>query len=216
MLGILIFIVLPFYYILKKWLMPKKTLKAQIGVTCLFFVAVLFLCGYKIPWFDKYPKIKWFPDHSNKKEIEIRVIKTLSEFTKSDSLHYPIKKDVYCCNGTAVENNNYTNNLKNISYFTSRVKSNDFEFSNSFINGLKGIGSSGGSTSPKSGNSNNWDFHFTQNTIDYNKIKIGKKETIFKGTSNLLSFYQVNYPKSEKDTLYFIYDNLLSKAYIIK
>lgn len=213
MLGILIFIVLPFYYILKKWLMSKKTLKVQIGVTCLFFVVVLFLCGYKIPWFDKYPQIGGLPDHTNKKEIKIEEIKTLGQFTKKDSLKFPLDSSISSCNGCSIENVNYKKNLKNISYFTSRVKSNDFEFSNSFVNGLKGIGSSGGSGG---GHSDNWAFHFTQNTIDYNKLKIGNKETVFKGYSNMEYFYQFNYPKSEKDTLYFIRFHVLCKAYVIK
>ena len=213
MLGIILLIVLPFYYILKKWIIPQKPLKLKIGITFMFFVAIIFLCGYKIPWFDKYPEIKWFPDHTNKKEIKIEVIKTLNEFTKNDSLRFPIEKDAYCCNGNGVENNNYKNNLRNITFYISRVKSNDFEFNNPFVNGLTGMGSSGGSGGSDSGN---WDFHFYQNTRDYNKLKIGSKETIFKGTSYMESFYQLNYPKSENDTIFFVYDNLLVRAYILK
>ncbi|WP_419869153.1 hypothetical protein [Chryseobacterium sp. CT-SW4] len=213
MLGIILLIVLPFYILLSKWIAPKMSTIKRLGVAFLFFIFVIFLCGYKIPWFDKYPEIKYLPDHTNKKEIKIELVKSLEDFNQSDSLKFPISKDILECRGCGIQNVNFPINLKNISLYKKRIKNNEFILSNPFVNGLKGVGSSGGSGG--SGGSDNWDFHFIQNTFNYNKLKIGNKETIFKGTNNLEYYYQFNYPKYESDTLYFIGHYNLFKAYII-
>ena len=131
-------------------------------------------------------------------------------------MKFPLDSNISHCNGCEIENEYYERNLKNISFYTSRVKNNHFEFNNSFVNGLKGIGNSGSTGASISDNSSNWDFHFDQHTIDYNMLKIGNKGTIFRGFRNMEYFYQFNYPKSEKDTLYFICYDALYKAYIIR
>ena len=124
MLGIILLIVLPFYYILKKWIIPQKPLKVKIGITCIFFLVITFLCGYKIPWFDKFPNIKGLPDHTNKKEIRIELIKTLDEFTHQDSLIFPMDSSVSRCNACPIDNIHYKKNLRNITFYTSSVKKN--------------------------------------------------------------------------------------------
>ncbi|WP_419869152.1 hypothetical protein [Chryseobacterium sp. CT-SW4] len=214
MLGIILFIVFPFYILLNKRIAPKMSTIKKLGISFLFFIFVIFLCGYKIPWFDKYPEIKRLPDHTNKKEIKIEVVKNLEDFNQEDSLKYFLPRNLLDCGGCSINNINFSENLKNISLYKQRVIDNHFVFNNSFVSGLRGVGNSGGSGG--SGGSDNWDFHFRQRTMGYNKLKIANKETIFKAISiNQKYYYQINYPKSEKDTLYFIEFRTLYRAYII-
>ncbi|KIC61640.1 hypothetical protein [Chryseobacterium taiwanense] len=214
MIAILILYILPFYYILNKWIIPKRKQSLKIGVSIILFISVIFCYGYKIPWVDKYPEIANLPDHTNKKEITIKKIKELKNFTKKDFDKFPISIIDYQCMDCNIQNKLYSKNLKNIALDNQQVISNHFNFDNPIVNGLKGIGN-GGSNSRFPDETPSWNSSFYQKTKDYFKVKIGTKETIFKGINNMEYYYQLNNPKSDKDTLYFIELNTLYKAYVI-
>lgn len=195
----------------KKTLLTKFKIKVTIGV--LSYIALMFVFGYKIPWFDKHPDWNEFPSLTNKKIV----IQEIKNFDKMYGKKYRIPKLEVVSDSYNFERC-YRNNLKNIKSIDYRTTDNKFKYRGFFnFSGLRGGGNSTGA-------SNNSDYNgtsFSQNGYEYLEFTLNNQKGYFKAKNSLSNtvlerFYQYNYPQKENDTLFFNYSGTNYRAYLKK
>ena len=195
----------------KRTLFTKTKIKVGIGV--ISYIILMFVFGYKIPWFDKHPDWNEFPSLTNKKIV----IQEIKNFDKMYGKKYRIPKLEVVSDAYNFERC-YRNNLKNIKSIDYRITDNKFKYRGFFnFSGLRGGGNSTGA-------SNNSDFYgssFTQNGYEYLEFTLNNQKGYFKAKNSLSNtalerFYQYNYPQKENDTLFFNYSGTNYRAYLKK
>lgn len=196
----------------KKTLLTKFKIKVGVGVLC--YIILMFVLGYKIPWFDKHPTWKEFPYLTNK-AIVIEEIKNFDKLYGNKYKIIPEPKTIY---DSYNFESSYRNNLKNIKTIDYRITGNEFEYYGFFsFSGLRGGGNSTGASNNSCYNGGS----FSQNGYEYLEFTLNNERGYFKAKNSstnteLESFYQYNYPKKQNDTLFFNYRGDKFRAYLKK
>ena len=195
-----------------KKLLKKYSKKLKILVTLTFiYIVAIFSLGYKIPWFDKHPDWQEFPNLSNK-NIVIEKIENFELDYGHKFNEIPLSKNEISLFGFQSLNKENLKNIKSINFVVTK---------NNFIrSSIIDISFNWNSTGRR--NDFPFEMYFYQRGIEYLEFSIGNQKGFFKaadrirGSSYEKSFYQYNYPKTDKDTLFFRYWEHNYKAYIKK
>lgn len=164
--------------------------------TPLAWVALCFALGYRLPWFDRHPDWPQFPYQTNPR----LVVEEIPDFEEHYGARFPFvlaRQSVQQWDFSDV----YRTNLRNVRSLGYRVTENHFEPSLSLRIHW---------TSPNDpGRSDNAParFGFYNKGYEYLEIRLGQETGFFKlpaaGSHNAIStFYQHNYPRTIRDTLY--------------
>ena len=194
---------------MKKLLQKHKKKLKILAIFIVLYIITIFLLGYKIPWFDKHPDWKEFPHITNKKIV----IEEIKDFDSIYGNRYRIPTPIIVSDEYSFGKYNKTN-LKNFKTIDFRVTDNKFYRDRIFkLSGMSGGNSTGSDYSP------DFSIGFFNNGYAYLEIEVGHQKGYFKQYSytkgeHLDNFYQYNYPKTDKDTLFFRNFKTDYKAYI--